>query len=400
MIESRFQVCTINAMPHIYEIEDMVAFCKRYQHLYIYGSGENQEYLLKFLDFCEIQVDGYVVTQKTDQYLHYRAVPIIAIDDVISQEDTGILLGLSDRYFGKIIPTFRRVGFNDYFVISEYNKRTIADQMRPRSRESMTFEVNLADHCNMDCQMCDHYSQLAEEHFLDIDEFKYDIERMAEIFEHEIGCITLLGGEPTLHKDLIKCMEIVREQFPHAEIIILTNGLLLLRSEHAPQGNLWQACKENRVFITVTVYPINLDYEALERKAEEYGVSLVMSSNIHNKKSLRVVKISDKHTLDLSGQVGKCYFSHCLYFNKFNVLKDGRYYMCPIAAHSGIFNKSFDQNLQLEEGDSLDIYKVKSWEELAEFSANRIPFCKYCDIKNWHAHSEWKRSTKQMDEYV
>lgn len=52
----------INELPHIYELEDMMEFCKKYEHLYIYGKGENQEYLLKYFDMCGVKIAGYVVT--------------------------------------------------------------------------------------------------------------------------------------------------------------------------------------------------------------------------------------------------------------------------------------------------------------------------------------------------
>jgi len=402
MTEKRPTIHVINELPHLYEIEDMMAFCRKYEHLYIYGAAENQEYLLKYLDICGVPIDGYVVSasQPTEQCLRYRNIPIVSVDGIITQKSTGIILGLSDRHYRHIIPKFRRAGFEDYFVMTEYNKRTIANQMKPRPHDKISFEVNLADHCNMDCQMCDHYSQLADEHFVDINVFQRDMERMGEIFEHQAAVISLLGGEPTLHKDIIRCMKITREAFPRAEIHVLTNGLLLLRLENSPQGNFWQACKDLDVQINVTVYPLKLDYEALERKAQEYDVPIMMSSDIHAHEPTKTVKITDKHTFDLSGKVDKHYFIGCLYFNKFHVLKDGRFYMCPIAAHIGIFNKYFNQNLQLTDADSLDIYQVDNWQAFAEFGASRIPFCGYCDLKNWQAFSEWKRSTKEITEYI
>ena len=195
-------------------------------------------------------------------------------------------------------------------------------------------------------------------------------------------------------------MEITRREFPDGELIILTNGLLLPELENSRHGNFWQACKDNSVNITVTIYPLKFNYEALLQKAEEYGVSLAMSSDIHATELTEITKITDKHTFDLSGEAGKGYFLTCCYFNKFNVLKDGRYYMCPPSAHIGIFNKAFDQNLELTEADSLDIYKAESWEELAKFAADYVPFCRYCDIKNWRPYAQWKASTKTIEEYV
>jgi len=150
----------------------------------------------------------------------------------------------------------------------------------------------------------------------------------------------------------------------------------------------------------VTVYPINFDYTLLEKLSEKYGVPVGMSSDIHAKEATQIVKVSDKHVMDLDGNVPKAHCIGCLYLNKFNVVKDGRYYACPVQAHINIFNKAFKQNLPFAEGDSLDIYKVRDWREFAEYSAMRVPFCSYCDIKNWKPHSQWKPSNKNINEYV
>ncbi len=396
------QIHLINELPHIYELEDMIGFCRQYEHIYIYGRGENQEYLLKYFDMCGVKIEGYVVSFLRDEEppFLYRELPVCLAKDILEMEGVGIILALSDRYFGKIIPMFREAGFEDYFLMSEFNKRAIANQMKPRAKEDMTFEINLANHCNLSCQMCDHYSQLSEKWFVDMDRFEQDMVCMGKLFDHEIGAITLLGGEPTLHEDLIKCIEITRREFPKGELIILTNGLLLLELEHSPKGNLWEACKENDVQISVTVYPIRMDYAAIEEKGKEYGVPVFMSSNIHAGCSTKLTKISDKHTMDLEGRVDKFYCVNCLYFNKFNVLKDGRLYMCPVAAHSDIFNRAFDQKLKLREKDYLDIYRIESWKEIAKFACSYVPFCSYCDLKHWGRHSQWKASNKNIDEYV
>ena len=399
---ARNKIHLMNDLPHYYEIEDMLEFCRRYDHLYICGADENQEHLLKFFDICGIKIDGYTLRSLDGQcQLQYRQIPILAVDEVIRKPNTGIILALPDQYYRQFIPKFRAEGFSNYFIMTEYNKRTIANQLKPRPIEEMTFEINLADHCNISCQMCDHFSQLSEKHLVDKEAFERDIKRMGDIFNHKIACVTLLGGEPLLHPDVISFASIVRSEFPDAEVIILTNGLLLPKLENMPDGgNIWQACKDLNVQITVTIYPLKFDYAALEQKAEEYGVKLVMSSDIHAAEFTKTVKISIKHPFDLSGNIGKEYFPACLYFNKFNVLKDGRYYMCPVSANIGIFNKKFGQNLQLTNADSLDIYKINDWHEFAQFAANYIPFCRYCDLKNWQAHSPWKASSNSIEEYV
>lgn len=400
---TRNPIHLINDLPHIYELEDMMEFCRKYKRLFIYGRAVNQEFLLKYFDMCEVKINGFVVTTVQEQHkacFLYRELPIISFQEFMEKENSaGIILGLSDKYYQDIIPMFRQNKFENYFAMTEYNKRTIANQMRPRQHEELTFEISLADHCNLSCQMCDHFSQLSDPWFVNLDQFDKDLTQMGKIFNHKVGCISLLGGEPTLHEHLIDCIKIVRREFPDSELIILTNGVKLLELEHGENGNLWQACKDYDVHITVTVYPIKIDFAGIEIKAKEYGISLAMSSDIHASELTKIVKISDKHTMDLEGRIDKFYCVNCLYFNKFNVLKDGKLYMCPIAAHSNILNQKFGISLNLQEEDALDIYSLNSWEEIAKFSSDYVPFCRYCDLKSWRHYSEWKPSRKTMDEY-
>lgn len=393
----------INELPHIYELEDMMGFCKEYERVYIYGRGIQQEYLLKYFDMSDVRIEGFVVTRKKlgdEDCFEYRRLPVVEYEDIKNDINAGVILALSDKYYHQIIPMFRKDGYERYFMMSEFNKRAIAYQVRPRTQEEMTFEISLVDHCNLSCQMCDHYSQLSDKWFVDINQFESDMVRMGEICNHKLAAISLLGGEPTLHPDIINCLRITRKQFPDTELIVLTNGTLLLKLEDSPNGNFWQTCKELNVHITVTVYPVKLDYAAIEEKAKEYGVVLAMSSDIHAENLTKVVKISDKHTMDLTGSVEKYVCVNCLYFNKFCVLKDGRIYICPISAHSDIFNKKFNQHLQIREQDYLDIYKINSWKDIAEFSCQYVPFCSYCDLKKWRHHSEWKASSKTIEEYI
>lgn len=393
----------LNELPHIYELEDMISFCSKYDKVFIYGRAWNQEHLLKYFDECSINIDGFVVTHKLstdDENFVYRKMPVIEFEKIVEMKNVGIILALSEKYYHQVIPMFRKEQFDDYFIMTEYNKRAIAGQMRKRSKAVLGFEVSMADHCNLSCQMCDHFSQLSEPYFVNVDTFEKDMIQMAKLYDHECGPITLLGGEPTLHEDLPKCIEITRREFPTAVIGIMSNGIILSDTNNPKSRKIWKTCGENDVRIEITVYPIKIDYNAIEGMAKKYDVDLIMSSNIHAEKLTQVTKISDKHTLDLDGRVEKYYFANCLYFNKFNVLKNGRLYMCPIEAHIDIFNKKFGKDLKYRDGDYLDIYKLSSWEEIQEWTSHRIPFCDYCDLKNWGHHSEWKASSKSIEEYI
>jgi len=384
---------------HFYEMEDMICFAKKHKSLYIYGAGERQEFLLKFLDFCGVKVDGYVVSYNTEQDLKYRKIPIELAKDVIAREGVGIILGLADNYYDQIIPWFRKISFNNYFILTEHSKNHITSKITPALPNEMAFEVSLTLHCNLNCQMCNHFSQLSPKQFLDVGQYERDMKRMSELAGHKLSQLALVGGEPLLHKEIIKIIEISRQEFPEAKILLITNGLLLQRLEHSENGNLWQVCKDNCVELVVTRYPVNLDYDTIEKLAEKYGVKLKISSNI-NAKTPTIDKFSLKEPLDLDGKQPIYGAASCLYFNRCRALRNGRLYTCNRIADIGIFNDYFNQNLEVSEEDSIDIYKAKNFEEISEFMAKIPPFCRYCDIKNFKYHSAWKRSSKKIEEYL
>ena len=77
----------------------------------------------------------------------------------------------------------------------------------------LRFEVHVAEHCNLSCRDCLHFSPLAKEEFLDIDEYRKDCARLSELFDSEVERLYLLGGEPLLHPNLVEIMKISREAF-------------------------------------------------------------------------------------------------------------------------------------------------------------------------------------------
>ena len=69
-----------------------------------------------------------------------------------------------------------------------------------KKRRFLSFELHIADHCNLKCKGCIHFSPLAEEKFLDTDIFQRDCQRIAELTDNNrLGKIRLMGGEPLLH---------------------------------------------------------------------------------------------------------------------------------------------------------------------------------------------------------
>ena len=387
--------------PHIYELDEMLSFCRSHNEIYICGTGYEERMMFKLLkNSPSVPLKGYV---KYKDEIEVKPLPdeeIISLDAFLEKEGAGIILGLKDEYYRRVIPIMKKCGRQDYFVPTEWNKHAIAERMTLRDPEYNSFEVSLTDHCNMSCQMCDHYAQLSDEWFVDPEELERDLNRMSVLCGGKCAVITLLGGEPLLHPQIIRCLKITREAFPKAPLTLLTNGIKLIELEKGKEGNIWQTVKELNYTVSITRYPIKLDYDAIKAKAVEYGVNLALSSDIHSETPIEEAKISYKHTFRFDKDADNIFFPACHYYNHLGVVKGGKYYMCPVSAHINIFNKKFGKNLEHTKKDYIDIYKAESWEEIAKFQANRIPFCEYCDIRKWGSNSVWKPSSNSIDDYT
>lgn len=257
--------------------------------------------------------------------------------------------------------------------------------------QKLQFEVHLADHCNLNCQMCDHFSPLAEKAFLSPASYEQDIRRLGDLFHHQAAYIRLLGGEPLLHPQVTRFFSMTREQFPHSSLELYTNGLLLL----VQSTDFWEACQAFSVTVTVTKYPVAFDYGAAEEIAQRHHVKLVYTSE-HGEP----IKTSWRLPLDVTGgQDPSICFEKCDMGNVCVFLKEGRLYPCTVAPNVLHFNRYFHQDLSLSDKDSINIYTAEA-EDILRFLALPIPFCRYCDIDNRQENIPWKVSEKSISEWT
>ena len=116
-------------------------------------------------------------------------------------------------------------------------------------------EYHLVNHCNLNCKGCAHFAPLAKPWFADINEFEKDLKQLSS--KVIIDKLTLFGGEPLLNNDIDKFLIVARKILPNTDISVLTNGVLLLKKI----GNLAKIMKDNCIYMDITCYPINVNYE-------------------------------------------------------------------------------------------------------------------------------------------
>lgn len=264
-------------------------------------------------------------------------------------------------------------------------------QIRTMKLPILSFEVHLTEHCNLNCKGCDHFCPVAEPAFTDLSVFTKDFQRLSELFAGEAREIHLLGGEPLLNPDIEQFCQIARENFPRAVIDIVTNGLLLCQMP----DSFWFCCKENRIGIRPTKYPVNVDYSGAEKKAHAFGVDYVYFNDS------KQLKTMTHNRYDLDGlQDPRQSFADCSRANKCIYLADGKLYTCTFIPNIHHFNKFFGTDIPVSERDYIDIYKASSADEILEFLSHPVPFCRFCNIAGAELDQPWGISKRQMDEWT
>ena len=284
----------------------------------------------------------------------------------------------------KIIQNKFKIIQNEFITIQ--NK---LNKMEPRKR--LQFEVNLSDHCNLNCKCCNHFSPLAKEKYAVFQTFEKDIDRLSYLFKGESDRIILLGGEPLLNAEITKFMICVRRAFTNSKVIIITNGLLIPKMD----DNFFESCINNNIEIWITKYPIKKVYEKVKQICERKGIVWKYFNNA------QVQKESTHFPLDLEGKQNcEVSFANCGEGNECITLKEGKLYPCPTVAHIEHFNQYFGYNLSVEDIDGVDIYKAKSGEEILRHLSNPIPFCRFCDVSRRTNNHKWDVSKRELIEWT
>ena len=133
------------------------------------------------------------------------------------------------------------------------DERMIRNMLLKRTpRPMLFFDVNIVEHCNLNCAHCGSFAPLAQEEYLDVGQFKKDMERLSQLTGGEVHHIQILGGEPLLHPNINEFCQIARICFPIGIIRIVTNGILIRNMD----DEFWDNCIKYNINIAPTEYKI------------------------------------------------------------------------------------------------------------------------------------------------
>lgn len=259
-------------------------------------------------------------------------------------------------------------------------------------RKKLKFEIHLTEHCNLNCKGCDNFSSIADEEYLNINNCKKDFKRLSILFKNITEEILLLGGEPLLHPNIDSFFQMTRKYFPYATIKIVTNGILLLSKD----DEFWKACKNNKIVVSITKYPIKIDFNKISQKAYLNDVVVEYFGSTKD-----IEKTLWKIPIDLKGEQNiESNFLQCHRANNCIFLHEGKLFTCSFAANVRHFNKFFKKEIPITSDDFIDIYQANDADEILSFLSRAIPMCKYCNLNCMEYGLEWGITEKKIEEWI
>ncbi|HET9306179.1 MAG TPA: radical SAM protein [Candidatus Sulfotelmatobacter sp.] len=238
-------------------------------------------------------------------------------------------------------------------------------------------EYNVAHHCNLKCDHCDHLSP-----FFGPKDDAFNTSISLEAFDQQLAVLSrhvhseeflILGGEPLLHKNCLGFFKSVKASGITDKAVLVTNGFLLDK-----QGDeLFEVLDK----ITISFYPsLPLKQEAIDKarqRCQEHSVEL----EIHDqpKFSMSIIGIKNEDDRLVDGIFNTCTVA---WTQRCYALHDGYVYRCSRAPF--IAYKLLKQGLvasDFSKEDGLKLEDTDDFGKKAEEYFNRttpLKSCSYC----------------------
>ena len=124
----------------------------------------------------------------------------------------------------------------------------------------------------------------------------------------------------------------MRNLYPKSEILIITNGILLNKQN----DDFWNALKESDITLSMTHYPIKVDYEAYIQKCRNMGIKARYFGLDRDK--MQNMSLDVKGKRDKNKAYVRCTRKRC------HFLRDGKLYLCTPVPNIRFLNKFFNLN--------------------------------------------------------
>lgn len=373
------------------------------EHILLYGTGFISDKMLNFLrdyNLSNPEAISFLISPGEINHGNFRGYKIQYSDNETIDKNMPVIVSVSKELTPEITKCLLGFNYNNIYILHPnfykiFFKKIVKNFRAYRRSTLLRFQVHLAEHCNLNCKYCDHFSPLAKPGFLNISEYESDLAHLSKLFDSTVEFIFLLGGEPLLNPEVNKIMAITRQYFKYGYIGIITNGILL----NQMSDKFWQTCHDYEISLYITRYPINLDYESIFKKANKAKVVITPPISASKTMDRQPLKPMSNHVpfSDIDDKFSSCQYAG----GQCPTLNHGRMYSCVFPAYAHHLIDYFNlKDVQVSERDSVDIKKITKPEELLEFLAYPTPFCRFCNVANITRNHPWELSNRDISEWI
>ena len=352
----------------------------------IFGAGKAGKFLIDEIieKSGNIQIVGAIDNKIEGEYRGISiSKPDVFFAELGSVIDTVIIAAGAQKTVNLFVNIIREYGNYDIYMLHDIagkNKLPIFDEdgnillNRVRkirfSSDKPTipyFEVPITDKCNLNCKGClfacngvDEYEDVPYE------QIEKDAVRMSELF-HDVPWIRILGGEPLLHPDILKILEMYRSVFNDSEIDLCTNGLLIPKMD----DNFFACLKKNRITVHVSGYkPTYGMLNRIDEILKQHGVDYTV---------LKREEFAKYYTLNPDNDADES-FRDCIASGCREVYR-GKLLRCSGVIAFEKLNQKYGTHYNIVPDDWFDIHNesIDAWEikKKLDESSNA---CKYCNV--------------------
>jgi uncharacterized Fe-S cluster-containing radical SAM superfamily protein len=190
-----------------------------------------------------------------------------------------------------------------------------------------SLEAHVVDHCNLMCAECCSLSPLLPRWFASPQDLAADLDAAAGLLAPSV--FKIVGGEPTLHPELVELVRIAKAAKIAPSVSVTTNGLLLDRMPDA----LWQHVDA----LTISLYPqpalSSSSMATIKAQAERFDVKLNWKKQDEfvrmNRQAVQGVCDDD----DAERRRTQRIYDACWLRERCHILRDGRFFTCTRSPH-------------------------------------------------------------------
>ncbi len=250
-------------------------------------------------------------------------------------------------------------------------------------KPSIGIEIQLVNHCNLNCKGCSHFSNISDEFYINPQILENDLVELNKKFK--IKWVAFIGGEPLLHPDLITCLQITKKVLNNVIINICTNGTLVFQLSN----DVLNYISKNGIKFVFSKYPINNSY--FTKILDFVDEKNIEANFIYNRNYFRKY-INLKGNSNIINTYKNCCMRQCY------ILREGRIYHCPFSCYVHIFNNKFNQNIKVENG--IDIYK-SSAKSIINYLSRPIETCRFCTFnQSENVKMKWENGKADMNDWI